>query len=59
MDYVKCIIISKHEVDTHAGVLCLLATCRAKGGRMVEFKNDKNWRTHLVYHAKQKWMGFS
>lgn len=59
LDYVKGISICKHEVDTHADVLCLLATCSAKGERMVEFNNDKNWRTHLVYDTKQKWVGFS
>lgn len=59
LDYVKGIIKGKHEVDTHTDVLCLLATCGVKGERMGEFNNDKNWRKHLVYDIKQKWMGFN
>lgn len=59
MDYVKGIIIITHEVDTHTDVLYLLAAFGSKGERMGEFNNDKNWRTHLVYDTKQKWMGFS
>lgn len=59
LDYVRGVIISKHGVDTHTDVFCLLATCRAKGERMGEFSNDKNRRACLVCHLKQKFMGFN
>lgn len=58
LDYVKYILVSMRWTLMWMFYACLL-TCRAKGERMGEFKNDKNWRTHLVYHVKQKWMGFS
>lgn len=60
MDDVEGIISSKCEVGSHANVLCLLAICRAKGERMGECNNEyKNCGTCIVFHIKQKWMGFS
>lgn len=41
LDYVKGTIITKHGVDTHADVFCLLATCKA-------WRKEKGWENSVM-----------